>query len=166
MAGYGTDEGFAAWLAASGRELPASAPDPAVLRQLASDYLDATYGPLFVGRPTDGIDQERAWPRTGATVWGHAVDPNTVPVAIALATYVAAYHEAHNPGSLHVALVPATAVKRERVDVLEVEYFAGSGDPVRDAVVRIGVVEGLMAPFLAKPIEGEISIRAIGAKGA
>lgn len=72
MAGYGDDEGFATWLAENGYTLPDGAPLPVVLRQRGSAYLDATYGPRFVGVPTDP-EQEREWPRTGATIFGTAL---------------------------------------------------------------------------------------------
>ena len=67
MAGYGDDSGLAAYLAAQGYVLPEGAATLAVLRQRGSDYLDGLYGAQFRGVPTDGVTQERAWPRTGAT---------------------------------------------------------------------------------------------------
>lgn len=151
MAGYGDDTGFATWLADNGYALPEAAPDPAILRQRGSAYLDGLYGAQFSGTPTAGFDQERAWPRTGAEARGASIPDDIIPGAIVRASYAAALHEAHNPGSLSVAASASGAVKREKVASLEVEYFEGSGDAAADATVRLSSVEGLIAPFLRQP---------------
>lgn len=162
MAGYGEDAGLQSWLSDSGHTLPEGAPALAVLRQRASDYIDTFYGPAFSGRPTDGAAQERAWPRIGATAWGQPIDAATVPAAVVAATYAAAYQEALAPGTLNAIVTPSATVKREKVGELEVEYFAGSGDALADATLRMGTVEGLLTPFLAKPVEGGAFIWAVG----
>lgn len=149
MAGYGTDQGFTTWMADNGLPMPLSAPTPAVLRQRGSQYLDGVYGSRFSGAPTGGFEQERAWPRVGACAHGQAIPSDIVPVAIEHASYHAAYQEAVSPGCLSVATSTSGAVKREKVDTLEVEYVAGSGDAIADAMVRISAVEGLLAPFFA-----------------
>ena len=149
MAGYGTDQGFTTWMADNGLPMPLSAPTPAVLRQRGSQYLDGVYGSRFSGVPTGGFEQERAWPRVGACAHGQPIPSDIMPVAIEHASYHAAYQEAVSPGSLSVAASTSGAVKREKVDTLEVEYVAGSGDAVADALVRISAVEGLLAPFFA-----------------
>ena len=149
MAGYGTDQGFTTWMADNGLPMPLSAPTPAVLRQRGSQYLDGVYGSRFSGGPTGGFEQERAWPRVGACAHGQPIPSDIMPVAIEHASYHAAYQEAVSPGSLSVAASTSGAVKREKVDTLEVEYVAGSGDAVADALVRISAVEGLLAPFFA-----------------
>lgn len=152
MAGYGDDTAFTAWLADQGYTLPADAPAPAVLRQRGSAYIDGLYGPKFSGHPTDGFDQERAWPRTGAEAHDVAIPSTTIPNAVVQASYFAAVHEANNPGSLQVSATAAGAVKRRKVDVIEVEFFEGSGDASADAGVKISAVEGLLAPFLTVPM--------------
>lgn len=112
--------------------MPEGAPAAAVLRQRATDYIDAVYGPRLVGDQT--------------------VDP--LLTALETATYIAAWHEANNPGSLSAAASQAGAIKREKVDVLEVEYFAGSGDAAADATVRLALIEGLLFPFLRREPTG------------
>lgn len=126
MASYGSDNGLATWLTDRGHTLPAGALASAILRQRASDHIDATYGVRLVG------------------------DQAVAPLLTALenATYAAAWHEANNPGSLSVAASAAGAIKRERVDVIETEYFEGSGDASADATVRLSLVEGILAPYL------------------
>ena len=152
MAGYGDDTKFAAWLTANGYTLPADAPAPAVLRQRGSAYIDGLYGSRFSGLPAGGFAQERAFPRVGAEAYSQAIPSDLVPVAVEQASYAAGYQEAIAPGSLAPAVSAAASIKREKVSVIETEYFAGSGDAVADATVRIAVVEGLLGPFLAQPM--------------
>lgn len=148
MAGYGSDDGFATWLAANGYDAPEGV-TAAVLRQRASDYIDAQYGRRFTGSPSGGFDQERAWPRRDAwTAAGEAIPDTSIPKAIEQASYAAAYFEGTSPGGLSVAVVGASQIKREKTDVLETEYFAGSGDALADATPVFSAVEGLLAPFL------------------
>lgn len=147
MAGYGDDAKFTAWMASNGYSLPDGGVAVAILRQRGSAYIDGLYGSRFSGQPTAGFEQERAWPRVGACAHGQPIPSDVVPVAIEQASYHAAYQEGLSPGSLAIAVTAAGAVKREKVDVLEVEYAAGSGDAVTDALVRISAVEGLLAPF-------------------
>jgi hypothetical protein len=153
MAGYGTDEAFASWLAATGRTLPDGAV-PAALRQIGSTYIDATYGPRFVGTPTGGYDQERAWPRTGGRVYGSDIPDDTVPQAVIFASYEAAYQEAVSPGVLIAVGSTAARVKRERVEgAVEVEYQSTSGSRlIEDLTPIITVIEGMLAPFLIRHI--------------
>lgn len=152
MVAYGSDEAFAEWLTDNGHSMPATAPAPAILRLRGSSYVDGTYGPRFLGQPASGIDQDRAWPRTGVQVHGVPVPVDLVPRRVDHASYEAALHEARNPGSLSASVNPARLVKRKKVDVLEQEFFEGSGDAVADATLKLTAVEGLLAPLL-KPIE-------------
>lgn len=151
MAGYGEDNGFTAWLADNGLALPANPLAVAVLRQRGSSYIDGLYGPKFSGQPTGGLAQERAWPRTGAEAFGQSIPSDLVPNAIIQASYAAAYQEAMKPGSLSVSATSAGALKRKKVDVIEKEYFEGSGDVVADNTLRLSLVEGLLAPFFSAP---------------
>lgn len=137
---YGSDSGFEAWMAARGHTLPVAAPTAAILRQRATDYIDAVYGPRLVGDQT--------------------IDP--LLTALETATYVAAWHEANNLGSLSSAASQAGAVKREKVGPLETEYFDGSGDALADGTIRLSLVEGILAPYLIALTGGGILLRAIG----
>ena len=154
MAGYGDDTAFAAWLTDNGYSLPVGAPTPAVLRQRGSVYVDglpAIQGKRFPGSPTDGYAQERAWPRTGATIYGADIPVDAIPEPIVQASYAAGWYEANNVGGLSAATSSASSVKREKVDVIETEYFEGSGNSLRDAAVMLQSVEGLLAPFFEVP---------------
>jgi hypothetical protein len=148
MAGYGTDDGFTAWLAANGYTLPDGAPAVAALRQRSSIYIDGTYGPRFSGSPANGAAQEREWPRTGATDrFGNAI--SGIPNRVVEASYFAAYAEATSPGSLSVTVTPGKQVKRQKVDTIEREFFEGQGDAVSSARPVLTAVEGLLAPLLS-----------------
>lgn len=148
MAGYGDDEDFGNWLDENGYDLDSNPTPFAVLRQRGSAYVDRTYAPRARGVPTGGFAQERAQPRTGATVNGELIPANVVPRAWVEASYHAALYEAGNPGGLEVVITAAAAIKREKTASLETEYFAGSGDALADAIPLLSAVDGLLAPFL------------------
>jgi len=155
MAGYGDDTAFQDWLTANGYSLPDGAPPAAVLRLRGSQYIDATYGARFSGTPTEGIEQARAWPRTGATAYGNPIAPDAVPGAVEKAAYHAAYAEALSPGSLSVIAIGSERVKREKVEgAVEIEYFDGGSNAVAGATPILSAVEGLLAPLLvsSRPI--------------
>jgi hypothetical protein len=129
MAQHGTEQGFTDWLAARGHDLPDGAPSPAILLQRATDYLDAVYGArLANAEASDALD-----------------------LALERATYAAAWHEAQNPGSLSVSVVASQQVKREKIDVIETEYFQGTGGALATATPQLSLVDGILAPFLDKP---------------
>lgn len=150
MAGYGSDIAFAAWMADHGYVLPSGAPTPAVLRQRGANYIDATYEARFVGTRAGGYAQERSWPRVNAALrTGETVPGDVVPLAVEHASYIAAWAEASAPGSLAASGSASGAVKREKVDVIEVEYQAATDMDLIDAItVRFTEIEGLLAPFL------------------
>lgn len=163
MAGYGSDEDFATWLASYGHTLPEGAPTPAVLRQRASDYIDGLYGLRFRGVPTDGVTQDRAWPRTGATAYGTAIDDDVTPTAVENASYAAAWYEANNLGKLVVVTTPGGQIKRIKVDVIEKEFFEGGKAGAANATPVLSSVEGLLAPFIIPETDGAaLGIWAVG----
>lgn len=130
MAGYGTDAGFAAWMAGMGLVLPVGAPEPAVLRQIGSDYLDAAYeARLQCSRRAGGFEQERAWPRAGHRVNGVSVPETLIPPAWVQASYRAAYLQATNPEWAIGTTDPNRVTRREKVDVIEREFFAAGDTP-------------------------------------
>ena len=155
---YGTDAGLEAWLAEQGHTLPDDAPSLAVLRARGSAYVDG-YEAFWTGQRTGGVMQEAAWPRTGATVGCTvAVPDGVIPPAVVNASYRAAWLEAANPGVLFGIVSTGPRVKREKVDVLESEYFedkratVGGGpafvDPQIDGMLRAFVCEAKGGAFL------------------
>ena len=123
MAAYGTDDGLQAWLTAQGLALPPGA-TPATLRAIGSAYVDAAYeARLQCSHRAGGFEQELAWPRAGHRVNGQPVPEDLIPPAWINASYRAAWLEASNPGWATGTTDPNRVVKREKVDVIEVEYF-------------------------------------------
>ncbi len=114
---------------------------------------------LFSGVKTGGRAQSLQWPRTGATDnEGNEIAPDEVPVEVRNATYEAALREIVLPGSLSPDYVASTAIKRQKVDVLEIEYQAsnaGGAVPTRPVIT---VVDELIAPLLGCQIECGIAV--------
>jgi hypothetical protein len=155
MTGYGTDEGFAAWLAANGYTLPDGALSPAILRTRGSAYLDAVYGPrLTCSAPTGGIDQDAAWPRTGHLVNGNEIPPDVIPAAWVRASYRAAWLEGSSPGSLSLTVNPNQRVKRQKVGEVEREFFDGGGSEAGAGGLAVidAEIDGMVAPLLCNAV--------------
>ncbi|TPW26029.1 DnaT-like ssDNA-binding protein [Pararhizobium mangrovi] len=148
MAGYGTNEGFAAWLADNGYAMPDSAPAPGVLRQRASVYVDGLYYDRFPGRPAGGAAQDRQWPRAVAVDrYGHALDDVTVPQRVIDASYQAAWIEAQNPGTLATTYTPGQNKVLTEVKGIKWEVV-GNANADRAMVPVSTAVEALLAPIL------------------
>ncbi|MGX5827371.1 DnaT-like ssDNA-binding protein [Mesorhizobium sp. 43Arga] len=160
MAGYGDDEGFTAYAAAAGYTVPAGSIPGA--RQRGSIYIDGTYGARFPGQPTGGVEQERAWPRTGATVYGATLASDLVPQRVIDASYEAAYLELKKPGSLSVSFDPARKVKRQKVEGIEREFFepGDSGNIFAPDAPVATIIEGLLAPLIG-PVYGQPAIMVV-----
>ena len=112
--------------------------------------MDAAYeARLQCSSRTGGFEQERAWPRTGHTVNCEAVPDDLIPQAWINASYRAAYLQAVN-GFAQGGTDPSRITKREKVDVIEREFFA-AGE---------GAAQGNAAPgFPVDPmIDGWLSI--------
>ncbi|MDW2775252.1 DnaT-like ssDNA-binding protein [Pseudomonas sp. BEA3.1] len=146
---YHTARANAAWTGSD------DAKQAALIR--ASAYIDGKYQQqnscgrwesMFSGSKTGGRGQELQWPRTGASDNEGATIPSSeVPAEIEKATYEAALRELVTPGSLSPDYVAAEAIKRQKVDVLEIEYQASTdgGVPTRPVLT---VVDELVAPLL------------------
>ncbi len=152
MAGYGDNTGLQAYLTAKGLTLPADAPTLDVLRENGSDYLDNTYrSRLHCSQPTGGIEQERAFPRTGAKANGQEIPDDAIPADWVKASYRAAWISASQPATLNNTVTPNGRVKRERVEgAVEVEYFEGGAARVGSETLATidAEIEGLVRPFL------------------
>ena len=92
----------------------------------ASDYLDSQY--IFTGKKTDQ-NQPREFPRNGET---------DTPTEIKKAVFELALQDSLTSNA-------SAEVKREKVDVLEVEYFQSD-----NGAIRFGYIDGLLRPFLFK----------------
>jgi hypothetical protein len=159
----GDDSGFQAWLDTMGYVLPAGAPSIAILRARGSAYLDATYEPHWTGQRADPFVQMNAWPRINATLnCSVAIPTDLTPPQVIAAAYRAAWIEASSPGALSPSPIVGARVKRQKVDVIEREFFddgkaeagtaAGFIDPEIDGAMRAFICADTGAGFLFESI--------------
>ncbi|WP_122593277.1 DnaT-like ssDNA-binding protein [Pseudomonas viridiflava] len=124
----------------------------------ASAYIDGKYQSqnscgrwesMFTGTKTFGRSQDLQWPRKNAfDSDGELLPESDVPVEIQRATYEAALRELTAPGSLSPDYIASAAIKRQKVDVLEIEYQAAAatnGVPTRPVIT---IVDEMVAPLL------------------
>lgn len=148
MPGYGSDDGFTAYVAANGYTLPAGSIPAA--RARGSLYIDGAYHDRFPGRPTGGIDQERAWPRADAADrYGNEIPPGVVPTRVIEASYEAALLELTTPGSLSAVATASEQIKRLKAGSVELEYADNASmSAVIGAIPMSTRIEGLLAPLI------------------
>jgi hypothetical protein len=132
----------------------------------ASAYIDGHYrtrpkcGPSlsrFSGVKTGGRAQALEWPRSGAVdTDGNDIATNEIPREVEEATYEAALRELTTPGSLTPDYVASSLAKREKVDVIEVEYAVEDRAPgqLPPTSPTLPVVDGLLAPLLTGACNG------------
>lgn len=124
MATYGSSDSFIAWLAEQGYVLPDDAPPAGALLARGTAYLDGTYEGRWIGSRTAGAMQELGWPRHGGLF--NCLTPipdDVIPPAVVNAAYRAAWLEASTPGTLSASVNTGQRIRRQRVDVIEREYF-------------------------------------------
>lgn len=152
MSAYGTDTEFSAWLVSQGLTLPVGAPLPAVLRQIGSNYIDAAYEwRLSCSSRTGGFAQELAWPRTGHYMGSQSVPDDLIPTPWINAAYRAAYLTAITPGWATTGTDASRQTKREKVDVVEREFFAASeaaGSDVAPGMPSDSIINGMLTSWL------------------
>lgn len=86
----------------------------------AARYLNAMW---WKGERTHKRNQAMAWPRYGATDCdGTLIPQGVVPVEIVNANALLAFYEAANPNALDPTVTLNAIARREKVDVIEVEY--------------------------------------------
>lgn len=130
---YGTHEGFDAYFLARGITISPSLHVDVINASLlvASEWIDNNFRAYFPGLKTGLRDQEREWPRTGATdYYTYAIPADTIPVEVENATYELALIEAKTPGSLSVNYTPEKYKSVSIDGALSVEYvqFSNSQD--------------------------------------
>ena len=111
--GYTTDEAVIAFALARG--VTVTAPNAAIALTKALDYMETRQ---YKGYKTDN-DQVLDWPRQYVYIDNVLLDSATVPSGIVKAQHVIALSIANGYDPLATI---ERAVKREKVDVLEVEY--------------------------------------------
>lgn len=103
----------------------------------STDYLEATYGASWKGERASDT-QALGWPRMYVFVDGYEMAYDEIPVAVQRAQMELALK-----ASSSVLLEDeGQSVKREKVDILEVEYQSGSASGT-----RYSLVSRLLAPY-------------------
>ena len=123
---YNTVAEIRAYAVARGSTLPVADEDVEVLAIQATDYLESFYK-KYQGYRTDPANQVLQFPRTGVVLYDdYEVGSNEIPTLLKNA-HAQATIEAYESD-----LMPnhTQGVKKEKVDVLEVEYLDGSSDSV------------------------------------
>jgi hypothetical protein len=94
--------------------------------RIATEYIEATYAELWKGYKRTR-EQALQFPRTSLELDGFFLDDNVIPKELMNACCELAHR------AVHSTLLPdlTKSVKREKVDVIEVEYNTNSGDGVR-----------------------------------
>lgn len=155
MAAYGSDSDFLAWLAGQGLTLPEGA-NTTVLRNIGSAYVDAAYGArLSCSSRTGGWAQELEWPRTGQYVNGQELPSDLIPTAWIYASYRAAYLTAITPGWATTGTDTTRQTRREKVDVIEREFFAANetaGSDVAPGMPSDSIINGMVLPWLCSGV--------------
>ncbi len=119
---FATDEEFKTYANLRNFDVPATQPDREALLVLAMDYIASKESSLQGCRVS--IDQDLPYPRTGACAKGFVVPSNAIPKDIKKAQMELALQA--NTSELLIS-EQVQNVQREKVDVLEVEYFSGGG---------------------------------------
>lgn len=136
MAGYGDKDAAQAYWTAAGYVVPDGTTDAQITAALqrGSMFVDR-YEFKFPGSRAVGFQQERAWPRIGASVYtGETIPADVIPVAVEMAAYEAALLELNTPGSLSPVVTGSATVKREKIGSLEIEYASSSSTSVEDII--------------------------------
>lgn len=147
---YHAARGNTAWTGDDAQKLAALARASSYVDALGMRMCGTSWQSAYPGVKTGGRAQTLAWPRTGAyDVDGTAIPPDAVPWEVEHATYEAALRELATPGSLSPDFVPSQQVKREKVDVLEVEYAVTSNtNGSNPNLPVITIVDKLLAPVM------------------
>lgn len=134
---YNTIEEIRAYASARGIELPPDDPDVSVLGIQATDYLESKRD-KYKGKRTTPT-QELQWPRTGVVIDDTEVAEDEIPSLLKKA------HAQASCEAYETDLIPnqTQRAKREKVDVIEVEYEEGTAHPG-----WFPKVESLLAPLL------------------
>jgi hypothetical protein len=136
--GYVADRGVSGWAS-----LLTSEKQMALVK--ATDYIEATYRDAWKGNRVSQT-QALSWPRSGAYADGFPIDANVVPTAVINACIEMALKAAN--GETLIA-DQGQRVKREKIDVIEVEY-ADYSDPAQ----RYPFVNRMLTPYLASQVDG------------
>lgn len=151
---YGNAVDFAAYHVARGRnvvvgngegEWTTASVNAALL--VASEWLDARYGPMFSGYKSGLREQIRQWPRIGAwDIDEQVISDDVIPIEVLNATYEAAYRERTASGSLSIDWTPGQYKRVAVSGAVSVEYAQFSA--ATDVQSQFQVIDEIIAPLL------------------
>lgn len=125
----------------------------------ASSALDGVYSSKFGGRKADGRAQFLSWPREGARDYcaDEDIPSDEIPIGVINAAYELALAELDSPGSSSPSITPGRVTKREKMDVIEREFF-GSDDSVSADTMRpvLTAVEDALCCLIPKAGGGSV----------
>lgn len=130
---YGDDGGLTAYATARGVTLEGT---PAVLLVKAHDYIESR---SYKGARTDDA-QVHSWPRTDVVVDGVALASDAVPQRVIDAEYATAIAI---DGGCDPLAIESRKVKKEKVDVIEIEYDENSA-----GTATLHAVDALLRPLM------------------
>ena len=146
---YGTVNGFNAYFEERAT-VPATNDDDRIKAGLikASEWLDAVYRRSFPGYKVGQREQEREWPRNGATdIYGYNVDPTVPPREIIYATYEAALRELASPGTLSMDYTPPKYKQASVSGAVSVTY--STFDNVREVQMKFARIDEILSGILS-----------------
>lgn len=127
-----SDLGLTSWASCS-----TATREAAILRGMA--YIESL---SFKGYKSDAA-QALKWPRDGVyDEDGYAIEDDEIPANLLRAVARAAYEESVSAGTLQPTRT--SGIKRERVDVIEVEYFGNSTNSDKIFSAINGYLKGLL----------------------
>lgn len=114
-----------------------------------SNILDAIYAHRFSGKKTGGYQQSNQWPRSGAnTRFGEVIPEDVVPDPIIHAAFEIARSEITKPNSILPATLSGQQIKRQKLDVLEREFFKNDIVDQYGHLPYLPLIEGLIFDFI------------------
>lgn len=114
-----------------------------------SGIVDALYGHRFPGQKAGGFEQENQWPRINAkTTSDERIPEDLIPNAVKRATYEIVRLEVTRPNSVFPGVVVAQQIKRQKVDVIEKEFFKNQSNNPLDSLPFLPLIEGILLDLL------------------
>lgn len=108
------------------------------LLRIATEYMIGRYGQQWQGYRINGT-QALDWPRSDVWAYGYPIDPDVVPDQVKRACA----ELAHRANSGDLLADQSRATRREKVDVIEVEY-----DPNAPRHTIYPQIDAMLAPLL------------------
>jgi len=136
--GYVADRGISGW-----STLTTPVKQQALIK--ATDYLEATYRDAWKGNRITAT-QTLSWPRTNVIIDGFLIPANAIPLAVLYACIEMAIRA--STGETLIA-DQGQRVKREKIDVIEIEYQDYS-DPSQ----RYIFVNRMLSPYILSSVDG------------